>query len=88
MRRPSWRSGRRPSYGAAGMPDVIVPADPRAALAGPLDPSLLEIRSGPTAQRRGLWLRRIVRRAWVAVAAVILAELVLWTVARCQCSTV
>ena len=40
------------------------------------------MRSGLAAHRRRLWLRRIVRRTWIALAAILVAELVLWTVAR------
>ena len=61
---------------------MYVPVDPRSAIDGPLDPALLSVRAGLAAHRRRLWMRRIVRRAWIALAAVIIAELVLWTVAR------
>ena len=67
---------------ADGVPAGYVPADPRAVLSGPLDPSLLAVRSGLASPRRRLWARRIVRRFWLALAAVFVAELVLWTVAR------
>ena len=63
-------------------PAPVVPPDPRSAVAGPLDPPLVAMRAGLVPHRRRLWLRRIVRRTWIAVAAVIVAELVLWTVAR------
>ena len=36
----------RPSVRAAGEPAPVVPPDPRSAIAGPLDPTLLAIRSG------------------------------------------
>ncbi|HEU5202746.1 MAG TPA: hypothetical protein VFU17_00475, partial [Candidatus Limnocylindrales bacterium] len=65
-----------------GEPATVVPPDPRSAVAWPLDPALVAIRAGLVPHRRRLWLRRIVRRAWIAVAAVLAAELVLWTVAR------
>ena len=67
---------------AAGEAAPVVPPDPRRAIAGPLDPTLLAIRSGLVPHRRRLWLRRIVRRTWIALAAVVVAELLLWTVAR------
>ena len=63
-------------------PAPVVPPDPRSAVAGPLDPALVAIRTGLVPHRRRLWLRRIVRRTWIAVAVVLVAELVLWTVAR------
>ncbi len=40
------------------------------------------IRSGLRRQRRRLWFRRAVRRAWWALAAVLVAEVVLLAVAR------
>ena len=46
----------------------IVPLDPRLAIDGPLDPALEAIRSALQPHRRRLWLRRIVRRAWMALA--------------------
>ena len=61
---------------------TVVPPDPRSAVAGPLDPALVAIRGGLVPHRRRLWLRRIVRRTWIALAAILVAELVLWTVAR------
>ncbi|HYN70061.1 MAG TPA: hypothetical protein VEX41_07615, partial [Candidatus Eisenbacteria bacterium] len=60
----------------------IIPADPRAVLSGPLDPDLLAIRAALLPHRRRLWLRRIVRRAWAAVAIAVVAELALWSLAR------
>ena len=59
-----------------------MPVDPRAALAGELHPDLVAIRRLLRPHGRRLWLRRIVRRGWIVVAAVVLAELVLWTAAR------
>ena len=64
------------------LPAPAVPPDPTAALKGPLDPSLRQLRSSLFPHRRRLWFRRLARRAWIAVAVVIVAELVLWTVAR------
>ena len=61
---------------------VIVPPDPRPIVEGPLDPALQAIRAGLAPHRRRLWLRRIVRRGWIALAAIVGAEVVLWTVAR------
>jgi hypothetical protein len=76
--RSPFRGPVRRRSGAA----TVVPADPRSAVAGPLDPALLAIRAGLVPHRRRLWLRRIVRRTWIAVAVVLVAELILWTVAR------
>ncbi len=76
IRRPSPR-GRSQAAEAA-----YVPVDPRGVIDGPLDPVLLAVRSGLASHRRRLWIRRIVRRSWLALAAVLVAELVLWTVAR------
>jgi hypothetical protein len=61
---------------------VVVPPDPRAALSGPLDPALESIRGELAAHRRRLWLRRIVRRTWLAIAAIAVGEAALWTIAR------
>ena len=61
---------------------TFVPLDPRLALAGPLDPDLLAIRRLLRPHGRRLWLRRVVRRAWIVVAGAVLAELALWTLAR------
>ena len=85
--------GRRP--GGAGrllgqvrragrpQPDrTVVPADPRETVSGPLDPSLDAIRAGLVGHRRRLWIRRIVRRAWLAVAAIALLEAALLGLAR------
>ena len=71
--------GRRSSTA----PDVAyIPLDPRVAIDGPLDPVLLGVRAGLGSHRRRLWIRRIVRRTWLALAAILVAELVLWTIAR------
>ena len=51
-------------------------------MASGLDPVLLALRASLLPHRRRLWVRRLVRRAWVALAAVVAAELVLWTLAR------
>ncbi len=74
-------SRRRPAADANGSVAVI-PPDPRLHLPAPLDPPLDAIRASLAPHRRRLWFRRIVRRAWVALAAVAIAEVVLWTVAR------
>ena len=44
--------------------------------------TILAIRSALAPFRRRLWLRRSVRRAWRVLAAVLIAEAVLWTIAR------
>ncbi|MFL5678922.1 MAG: hypothetical protein ACJ77X_14950, partial [Chloroflexota bacterium] len=73
---------------ARGMPDrspatgLVVPQDPAAVLDGPLDPDLLAVRGALRPHRDRLWLRRLVRRAWIALAVVVVAEVVLWTTAR------
>ena len=48
----------------------------------PADAELRAIRSGLRHRRSRLWLRRAVRRAWWAVAVVMVAEIVLLAVAR------
>ncbi|MBI3746501.1 MAG: universal stress protein, partial [Chloroflexi bacterium] len=58
-------------------PELQVPADPRLVVAGPLDPELDRIRVGLRGHRRRLWTRRIVRRAWIALAVAVGSELVL-----------
>ena len=79
MPAPAWLArGRR---GPAG-PAPVVPADPAAVLTGPLDPALVAVRAGLASHRRRLWLRRLVRRGWIALAVVVVAELLLWTLAR------
>ena len=60
----------------------VVPPDPRAAISGPLDPELLQLRAALLPHRRRLWIRRLVRRGWIALAASLVAELALLTVAR------
>ena len=71
---------RRP--GTPGQAPTIVPPDPLATLDGPFDPELVQLRGALLPYRRRLWVRRLVRRGWIALAAVVAAELVLWTVAR------
>ena len=61
---------------------ATIPPDPVRRLAGPLDPALLQLRAALLPHRRRLWLRRIVRRTWIALASVAVAELGLWTLAR------
>jgi len=55
----------------------LAPPDPLQA-----EPELRSLRRGLQRQRDRLWLRRAVRRAWWALAAVLLAEVVLLAVAR------
>ena len=66
---------------AASAP-VVVPADPRLVVDGPLDPDLTAVLGALGPFRQRLWIRRIVRRTWLALAGILVAELVLWTVAR------
>ena len=61
---------------------VLIPPDPRRHLVGPLDPSLDALRASLAPHRRRLWLRRMVRRAWIALAVIVIVEAALWTVAR------
>ena len=78
--RISTRLTRRPA-GEAPAP-VVVPADPRLVVDGPLDPALTAVLGALGPFRQRLWVRRIVRRTWLALAAILVAELILWTVAR------
>ncbi|MEA2519314.1 MAG: hypothetical protein QOF49_1394, partial [Chloroflexota bacterium] len=71
--------GRSPGR-TAGRP--VVPPDPRLALDGPLDPSLELIRSRLARHRRRLWVRRITRRAWLALAGTISIEACVLGIAR------
>ena len=59
----------------------LVPADPAASGAWH-DPSIAGIRAGLGPFRRRLWIRRIVRRAWLVAALALLAEAALWALAR------
>ena len=59
----------------------FAPRDPGRAVAS-TDPDLRVVRTVLLQQQRRLWLRRIVRRAWAVIAAALLAEVVLWAVAR------
>ena len=79
--RTALRRLRRPTAGVTG-PRAPLPPDPRAILAPPIDPVLVELRASLLPQQNRLWLRRLVRRAWLALAAVVVAELVVWTIAR------
>ncbi|HEX5824521.1 MAG TPA: hypothetical protein VFY18_08700, partial [Candidatus Limnocylindrales bacterium] len=60
----------------------VVPLDPRLVVTGPLDPALVAIRVGLQPHRRRLWLRRIVRRAWVALAVGAVLEAILFGIGR------
>ena len=59
----------------------LVPADPAASGAWH-DPSIAGIRAGLGPFRRRLWIRRIVRRAWLVVAGALTVEAGLWALAR------
>ena len=69
----------RPRLARAARPaEAVVPRDPRVALRGTeLDPALDALRATLAPHRRRLWLRRIVRRTWIAVAAIVVAEAML-----------
>ena len=60
---------RRP--GTPGQAPVVVPPDPLATLDGPFDPELVQLRGALLPYRRRLWVRRLVRRGWIALAAVV-----------------
>ncbi|HEX9549562.1 MAG TPA: hypothetical protein VF971_00565, partial [Candidatus Limnocylindrales bacterium] len=77
-----FRRGAERVEGVLDLPALHVPIDPRLALGGQLDPALERIRTGLRPHRRRLWLRRTVRRGWIVLAAVVLAELALFGVAR------
>jgi hypothetical protein len=82
LRRPRL-SLRAPSRGRTGEDaSQFVPVDPRLAIAGELHPDLVAIRRLLRPHGRRLWLRRIVRRAWIVIAVAAVAELLLWTSAR------
>ncbi|HSK94742.1 MAG TPA: hypothetical protein VLA76_11895, partial [Candidatus Angelobacter sp.] len=72
---------RLPARGPGDLKPVV-PDDPARVLEAPIDRSLLSIRSGLVPHRRRLWIRRIARRTWIALAVVAVAELVLWGIAR------
>jgi hypothetical protein len=82
LRLPSLRRQRADASAGAEPAALHLPVDPRAALSGPLDPALERIRAGLRPHRRRLWMRRIVRRAWIVLAGIALLELALFTVAR------
>ncbi|HKG19651.1 MAG TPA: hypothetical protein VKB00_07930, partial [Candidatus Limnocylindrales bacterium] len=73
---------RRSSGRARLAEHPAIPVDPGTFLDGPLDPALESILAGLRPHRRRLWLRRIVRRAWLAGAAVAIAEAILFGLAR------
>ena len=79
LRLPSALRRRRQGFVA---PATVIPPDPRLHLSGPLDPVARRLRAGLAPHRRRLWLRRIVRRSWMALAAIAIGEGLLWTVAR------
>ena len=70
----------RPTSG--GPTAALIPPDPRGLTDGPLDPALLGIRAELAGHARRLWLRRIVRRLWIAAAAALAAEAALLIIAR------
>ena len=70
---------RRPRPDHAPMSFLRIHA---TVLHGPLDPDLDAVRVELRPHRRRLWARRIVRRTWIALAVLVVAEAVLWTVAR------
>ena len=73
------RVGRRRALSAQA---PVVPLDPIKTLQAPFDPALVQLRASLLPHRRRLWMRRLVRRGWIALAAVLVAELALWTIAR------
>ena len=81
MMRSPFRPARQTTADASSVP-TVVPADPRLVIDGSLDPSLTSVLGALGPYRQRLWIRRIVRRTWLALAAILIAELVLWTLAR------
>jgi hypothetical protein len=82
LRLARFRRRRADPAATAERAALHLPVDPRAALSGPLDPALERIRAGLRPHRRRLWTRRIVRRGWIVLAGVMIAELVLFLAAR------
>lgn len=74
--RPSLRRARLLETG------FQVPDDPRRLITGPLDPELERVRVGLRPHRRRLWVRRIVRRAWIVLAAAVGLELLVFLAGR------
>jgi hypothetical protein len=70
------RAGDRPVRDA-----VVAPPDPRS-LGTPIDPLLESIRADLRPHLRRLWVRRIVRRAWLVAGAVLVAEVALFAIGR------
>ena len=70
------RAGDRPVRDA-----VVAPPDPRS-LGTPIDPVLESIRADLRPHLRRLWVRRIVRRAWLVAGAVLVAEVALFAIGR------
>jgi hypothetical protein len=88
MRIPIVGPVRRPRAAARRLP-LSLPADRDLATAGrgpaaatDLDTTLHALHAALVPHRRHLWTRRVVRRAWLAVAIALLAEAVLWAIAR------
>ena len=79
---PSFSLGRSRRSKASPGGEAHPPIDPRLVIPGPLDPALEAIRAGLRPHRRRLWLRRIVRRAWLVVGTVVVAEVALFAFAR------
>src|SRR6185295_12339154 len=82
MRTPALRlASLRPKQSPAAERPVV-PPDPRLVVSGPLDPNLDAIRAALQPHRRRLWLRRMARRAWIALAVGASAEAILFGLAR------
>ena len=63
-------------------PVFQVPEDPRRLISGPLDPELERLRIDLRPHRRRLWIRRLVRRTWLALVATVGIELVVFLAGR------
>ncbi|HEV7809430.1 MAG TPA: hypothetical protein VGO64_02425, partial [Candidatus Limnocylindrales bacterium] len=75
--RANLRMRRAPAF-----PALVPPPDPRDLAGAPLEGDLDLIRRSLLGHRRRLWLRRIVRRGWLAGATILAAEAALLLAAR------
>ncbi|HEY6058749.1 MAG TPA: hypothetical protein VIV06_12005, partial [Candidatus Limnocylindrales bacterium] len=75
---------RRTGASATRIDDArrLAPPDPQAVPGAAIDPELGALRAQLLRFRAALWLRRFVRRAWIALAVVAILEVLLWAAAR------